>query len=262
MTRQLIIVMLLLLGLGVVHTAGTRRQPVPAISKDPYAWLGPLPSTLDYTGLWQRWERLVDQLSKETHTIDVRRFVCRSPAEVGGVPMMKNVVRYFDNLPGSRDDKHLADGLLQAAARGNWLARTLVLSRLREADDMATRYRAVQLAEWLHRHRLGQLYADLEGITAGAGSDEGTLGHDLSRFFTAAAMQHDYVAQASIGGALVGSDDPERIAAGGKMLACAASAQLYYRAVLEDVGETRNAPGSSRLSGQYHGRPQATGSGG
>jgi hypothetical protein len=261
MARQLIIVVLLLLGLGAIHTAGTRRQLVPATSKDPYAWLGPLPSKLDDRGLEQRWERLVGQMREETRAIDVRRFVCRNPTEVGSVPMMTNVVRYVDNLPASQDDKGLADGLLEAAARGNWLARTLLFSALREADDMATGYRAVQLAEWLHRHRLGQLYADMEGIGLMADDYEGSFGHDPSRFLSTAAMHHDYIAQARIGGALTESDDPELVAAGGRMLTCAASVRSFYRAALKDATETRIGPVSRRLSGQYQ-RSPATGAGG
>ena len=235
MTRQLMILVVLLLGLGLIHTAGTRRPLGPAASKDPYAWLGPMPSTPGYTDLGRRWERLVGQVVNEARTVDVRRFVCKTPAEVGALPMMQSVLRYADNLPGSQDDKALVDGLQQAAARGNWFARTLLLSRLGEADGVTARYQFVQLAEWLHLHRLGHLYVELQNdIWLDSEDHVGAPGSQLSRFVGAAAMRHDYIAQDSVGRALIDLDDPELVAAGGRMLACAAEARAFFQSIRAD----------------------------
>ncbi|MBB3220772.1 hypothetical protein [Pseudoduganella umbonata] len=230
MARQWMIAVLLLLGLGTIHMAGTHRPQAPVASKDPYAWLGPLPGKIDHIDIGPRWKRLVDEVVKDARAADVRRFVCKIPAEVGALPMMQAVVRYADGLPGSLDDQALADGLSQAAARGNWLARAQLFSHLRETEDMATRYRLLQLAEWLHRHRLGHLYVGLEDqVWASPDEHDTSVAHDPSRFVAAAAMHHDYAAQASVGRALIEMDDPELVAAGGRMLACAASARDLYR---------------------------------
>lgn len=241
MARQLIVSLVLLLGLGALHTAGTHRAlaPKPAASKDPHAWLGTLPVRMDPAVMEMRRDRLFERMTKDAQAVDVRRFVCRSPAEVGALPMMGAVMRYVDALPGGQDDNALTEELMQAAAHGNWLARTLLLPVLEEsgaAGNAASSYRAIQLAEWLYRHRVGRLYADLEPMAKWIASYDGDGGNDPSGFLAAAAMQQDYAMQASVGRALIEMDDPEVVAAGGRMLACAAGARAAYEKMAQVRG--------------------------
>lgn len=238
MARQLIVLLVLLLGLGALHTAGTHRAlaPKPAASKDPHAWLGTLPVRMDPAVLEKRRDRLFERMTKDAQAVDVRRFVCRSPAEVGALPMMGAVMRYVDALPASQDDKALTEELMQAAAHGNWLARTLLLPLLDKSGNAASSYRAIQLAEWLYHHRLGRLYADLEPTAKWIASYDGDGGNDPSGFLAAAAMQQDYAMQASVGRALIEMDDPKVVVAGGRMLACAAEARAAYEKMAQVRG--------------------------
>lgn len=231
MARQLIIAVLLLLGLGAIHTAGTHRALAPKPSDDPYAWLGPVPKRIDDQELRQRWDRLGKRMVSDAQAVDVRQFACKSPSEIGTLPMMSSVMRYIHDLPGSEEDETLASGLSQAAARGNWLARTLMLSPLTQQDDMQLRYRAVQLAEWLYVHRLGQLFSELEYIGTWYGANYAMHGNDPSGFIAAAAIRQDYAAQASIGNELIRANDPALVSAGGKMLTCAAEARVFYESM-------------------------------
>lgn len=238
MARQMIVLVVLLVGLGALHMVGTHRPLAakPAASTDSFAWLGTLPARMEADEIGQRWDRLLKRMERDARAVDVRRFVCRSPAEVGALPMMGAVMRYMDAQPGSEDDKTLAGGLMKAAAQGNWLARTLMLPPLDEADeagDAASRYRSIQLAEWMYRNRFGQVYSALEPRTASLVGLGGEDGNDPSGFLAAAAMQQDFGAQRSVGRVLVGMDDPESIAAGGRMLACAARARAAYMKMSE-----------------------------
>ena len=231
MARQLIIALLLLLGLDITHAAGKHRplaQQQAKTLRDPFAWIGPLPATISDTALNKRWDRLGDKVFASVQAPDPRRFVCKSPAEVGPVPMMSAVERYIDGAPESLYDDEVLSELNEAAARGNWLARTLILFWLNERSKNEYQYRAVVLAEWMYHRRLGQLYVVFGDALMASGYGSGVPGDRVSGFDIMAAMRHSYVAQNKVGNELSRDPDPELAAAGRKMLACASGSLGAY----------------------------------
>lgn len=228
MKRQLVIILLLLLGIGALNAAGNQRSQA-AASSDGLEWLGPLPARISDASLDQRWDRLIKQVFAEVQKTDPRSFQCKSPAEVGPVPMMSAVERYIDGAPESRFDNEVMGGLYEAAAKGNWLARTLIFFQLIEYSENALQYRAVALGEWMHERRLGQLYAGLGDMLKGSGYYGDLPGVGVTGFDIAAAVHHSYVAQNEVGKELSKNDDPELAAIGRKMLACASSSLGAYR---------------------------------
>jgi hypothetical protein len=236
MKRQLIVVVVLLLGLGSNHAAGAQQLRAPNAAKDPLAWIGPLPKTISTASLDKRWDRLIKQVFAEISTTDVRRFACKSPAEVGPTPMMNAVEAYIDGAPDSLFDDVIMHDLNEAAAKGNWLARTLIFFWLNAYDEKQYQYRAVVLAEWMHERRLGQLYAAFGDMLMASGYYSDAPSSKLSAFDTMAAMHHSYVAQNDVGKALSASDDPELAAVGRKMLACASGSLGAYRRLFNKEG--------------------------
>ena len=230
MKRQIFIIFLLLFGVGILNAAGARRTPAPVTSKDPLSWLGPVPSKLSDSSIMRRWIELGDKVRKDVVDTDgVNNFICKTPADVGPVPMMDAVERYMDGAPDSRYDEQLMRGLYQAAAKGNWLARVQLFHVLSNVNDEKAGYRALQLAEWMQKKKLGQLYAVIGKEVMASGYYSDLPGVSITRFDMAAAMQQSYVAQDEVGKALSKSDDPALAAVGRKMLACASGSLGAYR---------------------------------
>ncbi|WP_165390846.1 ankyrin repeat domain-containing protein [Pseudoduganella lutea] len=249
MTRQPIVLLVLLLGLGALHTAGAHRPlaPKPAASKDPFAWIGPVPKTISTEALHKRWVRLGKQVF-DTVSTDVKQFVCKSPAEVGPVPMMDAVERYIDGAPESLYDDEVMSNLNKAAAQGNWLARTLIYFWLRQYSEEELQYRTVMLGEWMYQQRLGQLYAAFGDTLKGSGYYSDAPGIQVTGFDIMAAMRHSYVAQNDVGKALSKSSDPELASVGRKMLACASNSLGAYRRLFS--GETDKAKEQRRQAAE------------
>lgn len=226
MKRQLLIAVFLLLGLGVLHVAGTHRPLGPPATNDPLAWLGPLPARISEAELDRRWAWLGRKLYAELGALDVTTFVCKRPGEVGAVPLMHAVERYIDGAPGSRTDPVVMSGLYQAAGHGNWLARAQLFFVFNDAASGPARYRAIQLAEWLQRERLGHIAAAFGAALKASGYHR--FGATIDGFDVHAALHHSYAAQYEVGLELSQDRDPALAAAGRRMLACARDALPAY----------------------------------
>lgn len=197
---------------------------------DSYAWLGPLPSHGRSKAAGQKADKVIDAVRRDGMLRKpVTSFICKSPVEVGPVPMMEAVERYLDALFEARLDQEAKRGLVQAAARGNWLARSLLLNMVRSSSKSKDHYRAAQLLEWLHEHRIGTVYSAINDELRTSQPYNSAVRHGVYLLDIAAALSHDYYAQLRVGEILVASDNQRLAATGKKMLACAPRHINAYR---------------------------------
>ncbi len=208
-------------------------------------WLGPVPAGLTREQLGERNTTVFDSVMKDMAADhDLKTFSCKTPVEVGPVPMMDAVERYIDGLPDSRGDDALLHGLNQAARAGNWIARAnlFFLMSERRQSDLAVEFRLIQLMEWMYERRLGALYAFVgDGILA-SGVTNGLSGNSPTAIDEFAALRHSYQAQYEVGQHLKKSSDPDEIRLGERMVACAlGSLPAYARVFTGEAEKARDA---------------------
>jgi hypothetical protein len=206
----------------------------------PLSWLGPAPAGLTQEEVNRRTDAVIEKIKNDMSAgIDIGDFVCKTPAEVGPVPMMDAVERYIDGLPESRDDDGLLHGLNDAARHGNWIARAqifLLMSDRRQAD-VSEHYRMVQLMEWMQERRLGVLYAWFGDAVAASGFYNGLAGNGPTGIDEYAALNGSYQAQYEVGRYLKNSNDPDRAGIGERMVACALGSLPAYARVFTGAAE-------------------------
>jgi len=208
------------------------------------SWLGPVPAGLTQEEVNRRSDAVFQKIKEDMNaTIDIEDFTCKTPAEVGPVPMMDAVERYIDGLPESPDDDGLLHGLGNAARQGNWIARAqifLLMSDRRQAD-VSEHYRMVQLMEWMQERRLGVLYAWFGDAVAASGFYNGLAGNGPTGFDEFAALQGSYQAQYEVGQYLKNSRDPDSTRIGERMVACALGSLPAYARVFSGAAEKARA---------------------
>lgn len=209
------------------------------------AWLGPVPAGVTREQVAERSAAVFDIVMKDMAAgYDRRAFACKTPAEVGPVPMMDAVERYIDGLPESRDDDVLLHGLNQAARAGNWIARAnlFFLMSQRRQSDLVGEFRMIQLMEWMHERRLGALYAFIGEAGLASGITNGLSGNGPTAMDEFAALRHSYQAQYEVGQHLKKSDDPDEVRLGERMVACAlGSSPAYARVFTGEAEKARTA---------------------
>lgn len=208
-------------------------------------WLGPVPDGLTREQVRERSTAVFDVVMKDIAAgHDLKSFACKTPAEVGPVPMMDSVERYIDGLPDSRDDDALLHGLNQAARAGNWIARAnlFFLMSQRRQSDLVVEFRMIQLMEWMHERRLGALYAFVGDTIMASGITNGLSGNEPTAMDEFAALRHSYQAQYEVGQHLKKSDDPDEVRLGERMIACAlGSSPTYARVFTGEAEKARDA---------------------
>lgn len=209
------------------------------------SWLGPVPAGLTRDQVGQRSTAVFDLVMKEmAGDHNLKDFSCETPAEVGPVPMMEAVERYIDGLPDSQDDDVLLHGLNQAARAGNWMARAnlFFLMSQRQQSDLAGELRMIQLLEWMHKRRLGALYAFVGDAIMASGITNGLSGNGPTAADEFAALRHSYQAQYEVGQDLKKSADPDKVRLGERMIACAlGSSPAYARVFTGEAKKRRDA---------------------
>jgi hypothetical protein len=226
-----------------VSTPGnaTEHSPTPLTSRDPLAWLGPLPLSLDDASAGKAYERAMTKALAEVGPkvikINARGFSCRKPPEVGPTPLLHAVDLYITEFPESRHGGPALDGLFLAAAQGNWLARGWVFNYLRTQQPRTaeTMYRMAQLADWMRESKTGALYQFLAIDFA-----KSPLYPHLSNgkpaeanFEMYAALHHSYPSQYSVGRRLRDEKDKQMAEIGKQMMACATGALPGYQKLAE-----------------------------
>ena len=209
------------------------------------AWLGPVPPGLTRDQVGQRSTAVFDLVVKEMAADhDLKAFTCKTPAEVGPVPMMDAVERYIDGLPESQDDDALLHGLNQAARAGNWIARAnlFFLMSQRQQLDLVGELRMIQLLEWMHKRRLGALYAFVGDAIMASGITNGLSGNGPTAMDEFAALRNSYQAQYEVGQDLKKSADPDKVRLGERMITCAlGSSPAYARVFTGEAKKRRDA---------------------
>jgi len=209
------------------------------------AWLGPAPTRLTEKKIRARSTALYDRVMKDLAADhDLKAFACKTPAEVGPVPLMDAVDRYIDGLPDSRDDDALLHGLNQAARAGNWIARAnlFFLMSQRRRSDLVEEFRIMQLMEWMYDRRLGSLYAFMGDAIMASGITNGLSGNAPTPIDEFAALRHSYQAQYEVGQHLKKSHDPNDVRLGERMVACAlGSSPAYARVFTGEAEKARDA---------------------
>ncbi|KVZ42292.1 hypothetical protein WL18_18395 [Burkholderia ubonensis] len=206
-----------------------RYRKAAAANDDELAWLGPLPAewSVDDAShqigdVFHKIEHDLDTMSAAD--VDVTRFVCKSPDQIGPAPDQQAVVDYLDSLrtPGTTTRQQWR-ALVEAARKGNWLARLqlfLVLGS-RPQDDLVSQYRRGQLMAWLQANHVGAIYTYFLSQLAATGFFEGPSPGPSSPIYLYAAMRGSYSAMKKAGDALAGDDDPKTRASGERMRDCA-----------------------------------------
>lgn len=209
------------------------------------AWLGAVPAGVTQENIGERSTAVFDIVMKDVAVgHDLKAFVCKTPAEVGPVPMMDAVDRYVAGLPDSRDDDALLHGLNQAARAGNWIARAnlFFLMSQRRQSDLVGEFRIIQLMEWMHERRLGALYAFVGDAILASGITNGLSGNEPTAMDEFAALHHSYQAQYEVGQHLKKSDNPDKVRLGERMVACAlGSSPAYARVFTGEAEKARDA---------------------
>ena len=246
MKLEITFISLLAVGTLTVQAAEAKKSTRPAQSTqhsikspkssgtDPLAWLGPMPDKPSPEMIEKRSGDLFLNLRRTTgKDVNPKDFVCKAPSEVGPIPNMDAVDRYLLSWPDSRGNPELLEGLHEAALQGNWLARSQIFSLVIDsrAANLKTRYRQLQLAEWMYQQRLGPVFTWY--IDALAASGYFGPQADLSGMDTFAAFHNSYPAQERAGKSLMRSEDPALVAIGQAMRDCAANASPGYRAIFK-----------------------------
>lgn len=205
-------------------------------AKDPMAWLGPLPTKLDEKMLQHQLTSLHKSVKRDLRGADINlnRFVCKRPSEIGPTPHMEAVRAYLDAWPDSRDDPVLVRGLLRAAEAGNWLARVQLYVVL-HPRSLAGYYRQLQLAKWMQQRKLGALYAQFGDALAASGYYSDEPGNGITGIDVFAAFHGSYPAQHKVGTALITS--PDTAATGRAMIECASTALPEYGRIFSGEAE-------------------------
>jgi hypothetical protein len=204
------------------------------------SWLGALPAGLRVEILSDRMGRVLQSVRNDLSTTSrADDFICKTPAQVGPVPMMDAVERYIDGMPESASDQAILIGLDDAARRGNWLARVQLYAWLSEyaGEDLVLGYRQIQLMEWMQKQRIGALYAFFGEDLAASGYYSDSPGDQITGIDIYAAMHNSYPAQNKVGKQLVSSGDPSKVSLGKKMLACASGSLPSYARVFNGEAE-------------------------
>ncbi|WP_420211750.1 hypothetical protein ACN8ZM_31645 [Burkholderia aenigmatica] len=206
-----------------------RYRAAAAANDDELVWLGPLPAEWSRDDVQKQLDDVYGKIKHELDhlgnaDIDVSRFVCRSPDQIGPSPDQQAVIDYLSSLrkPGSTTPAQWT-ALVEAARKGNWLARLQIFVALgsRPKDDLVSVYRRIQLMAWLQANHVGALYTYYLGELAATGYFEGPGPDATSPIPLYAAMRGSYAAMKRAGDALMAEDEPEAQAIGKRMHDCA-----------------------------------------
>ncbi|KVK76732.1 hypothetical protein WS90_02805 [Burkholderia cepacia] len=206
-----------------------RYRAAAAANDDELAWLGPLPAEWSRDDVQKQLDDVYGRIKQELDNlgdadIDVSRFVCRSPAQIGPAPDQQAVIDYMGSLrePGSTTPAQWT-ALVDAARKGNWLARLQIFVALgsRPKDDLVSVYRRIQLMAWLQANHVGALYTYYLGELAATGYFEGPGPGATSPVPLYAAMRGSYAAMKRAGDSLMARDEPDVQAIGRRMHDCA-----------------------------------------
>ncbi|KVL58152.1 hypothetical protein WT01_17620 [Burkholderia cepacia] len=206
-----------------------RYRAAEAANDDELAWLGPLPAEWSRDDVQKQLDDVYGRIKQELDNlgdadIDVSRFVCRSPAQIGPAPDQQAVIDYMGSLrePGSTTPAQWT-ALVDAARKGNWLARLQIFVALgsRPKDDLVSVYRRIQLMAWLQANHVGALYTYYLGELAATGYFEGPGPGATSPVPLYAAMRGSYAAMKRAGDSLMARDEPDAQAIGRRMHDCA-----------------------------------------
>ncbi|QVN20586.1 hypothetical protein [Burkholderia pyrrocinia] len=206
-----------------------RYRAAAAANDDELAWLGPLPAEWSKDKVQQQLDDVYGKIKHELDNlgdadIDVSRFVCKSPDQIGPVPDQQAVIDYLGSLrePGSTTRAQWK-ALVEAARQGNWLARLQIFLALgaRPNDDLVATYRRTQLMAWLQANHVGALYTYYLNALAATGFFEGRGPGDASPIPLYAAMRGSYSAMKRAGDRLMLDNDPKIQAIGKRMSDCA-----------------------------------------
>ncbi|MCC2956555.1 hypothetical protein LK542_13125 [Massilia sp. IC2-477] len=200
-----------------------------SVGLDPFAWLGPLPTSLDRSSVEKARHDLLRKIESDLHGAnpDVLTFTCRTPAQMGSTPLMERLERYLDAYPESESNQAQLTDLHAAAAAGNWLARGWLFSNLINKQDIVSQYRALQLGEWMRDRNLGPVFRWFSKTT---GDDAEYTTQNTADIH--AAMRQSYPAQYELGKQLAHDEDLAKAAVGQHMMACAEHALPSYPRLL------------------------------
>lgn len=204
-------------------------------------WLGALPKKMSNEDLFRRYGKTMGiklDVSSVTND-DVLRFTCKTPEQVGPVPMLDAVDAYIDGLPESRTDSAVMSKLNESAKNGNWLARLQLLSWMSDTrpDGLEMQYREAQLTEWLQKNKIGGLYALVGYAVVASGYYSDSPGVGITAFDIFAALHNAYPSQYKVGKALMNSRDHQMVAIGEKMVACAENSLASYKRAFSGEAE-------------------------
>ncbi|PLY45819.1 hypothetical protein CSZ94_04300 [Janthinobacterium sp. ROICE36] len=199
---------------------------------DALAWLGKLPPQWSMQEHARRLLSIGEKLQRHIADglrqggPDARQFVCKAPTAYDALPQQQAVLAYQLQPPPELHAGAVWEQLLAAAAQGNWMARLEVYYALAERKVSELSYveqvRLVQLMEWLHQREIAGLYSFFSARTIGDGATQ-------ERVERLAAMQGSVMDQSAVGTLLQDEDDPALVAAGKRMLDCAAKAMQAPR---------------------------------
>ena len=194
---------------------------------DALAWLGKLPPQWSVQEHARRLLSIGDKIERHIASglrqggPDARQFVCKAPTAYGALPQQQAVLAYQLQPRPVPHAGAAWDQLLAAAAQGNWMGRLEVYEALAERKVSELSYveqaRLVQLMQWLQQHEIAGLYSLFSVRTLGDGATQ-------DRVARLAAMQGSVADQSVVGTLLQDEDDPALVAAGKRMLDCAAAA--------------------------------------
>ena len=199
---------------------------------DALAWLGKLPPQWSMQEHAKRLLSIGDKIERHIASglrqggPDARQFVCKAPTTYGALPQQQAVLAYQLQPQPVLHAGAAWDQLLAAAAQGNWMARLEVYYALAERKVSELSYveqaRLVQLMQWLQQREIAGLYSFFSASTFGDSATQ-------DRVARLAAMQGSVIDQSVVGTLLQDEDDPALVAAGKRMLDCAAAAMQSPR---------------------------------
>lgn len=199
-------------------------------------WMGPIPAKFDEEKLLKQSYAVLAQMTVEVERapIILNKFKCKRPEFFGPVPRMDLVRAFLHASPDGDKDEGLVNGLSEAAAAGNWMAKVQLYNIMRANTKVAI-YRQIQTAQWMHLQKLGPIYALM------AASREDSIGDrrpdGLSKFEVYAAFHGSYAAQYKVGKILV--ENPFTAEVGRAMLDCASNTVPEYGRIFS--GEAKRA---------------------
>jgi len=225
--------------------SSVNRPEQSAVGSDPLDWLGPLPKVVNekvtseaFDRVFKRMETMMESDLREEPNL--REFVCRTPAEVGPVPLQKIMEKFVAEWPGSRYNSTSLSALFTAAREGNWLARSWLFTYMLEyTTDPILDYRRMQLLHILLDDKVGVIYSFASRLFGGSGSG-GMGGNSPDIFEIHAALHNSYSAQYKVGKYLIGSKVPAEANAGKRMVSCAMNAVPGYVGLLEKEKNSLN----------------------